>query len=211
MPVLPTSRIPFDTGQLSRRGFLAAGIAGGFALAARNQSNTQAQSSAATAVISTSSSGGAGVIPHSSNIEFPNPMRGQYENLLVAEYWQGNHTQAPTTISVTYGPTSTPAQTRSTSARSKPTWPRAAVGKRFGMRIMMADYPERTPYQAGRKTVSGATITTSGSAGTGVYPNWNDPAYLSMVQTLLNALGAQFDLDERLAYFEVSGYGDWSQ
>lgn len=33
MPVRPTSGNPFDTTRLSRRGFLAAGVAGGFALA----------------------------------------------------------------------------------------------------------------------------------------------------------------------------------
>src|SRR5271168_4788205 len=55
-PALPTRRkIPFDAGQLSRRGFLAASVAGGFALAARDQSNTQVQSSATTVVINTSS------------------------------------------------------------------------------------------------------------------------------------------------------------
>jgi multicopper oxidase len=47
MPGLPTSGIPFDAWQLSRRGFLAAGIAGGFALAACGHSDTQAQSNAA--------------------------------------------------------------------------------------------------------------------------------------------------------------------
>ena len=213
MPVLPTSRIPFDSGQLSRRGFLAAGIAGGFALAARNQSNTQAQSSATTAVIRTSSSGGVGVIPYSSNIEFPNPMRGQYEDLLVAEYWQGtsyagtDNYQRYVWADIHTGPnTFNFSQIQTDIANA------GAAGKRFGMRVMMADYPSRTDAVPTWATqVSGATISTTGSAGTAVYPNWNDPAYLSMVQTLLNALGAQFDLDERLAYFEVSGYGDWSQ
>ena len=91
MSVPPTRRkTSFVTAQLSRRGFLAAGVAGGFALAALDQPNTQPQSSrgAATKVINTSN-GEAGVIPYSSNIEFPNPMRGQYEDLLVAEHWQG--------------------------------------------------------------------------------------------------------------------------
>ena len=212
MPVPPTSRIPFDTGQLSRRGFLAAGVAGGFALAARNQSNTQAQSSGATAVISTSSSGGAGVIPHSSNIEFPSPMRGQYEDLLISEYWQG--TSYPGTDNYqryVWADIHTGPNTFDFSQIQIDMVAAAAVGKRFGMRIMMADYPERNAVPSWAQNVSGATITTSGSAGTGVYPNWNDPAYLSILQTLLNALGAQFDRDERLAYFEVSGYGDWSQ
>ena len=204
--------IPFDAGQLSRRGFLAAGIAGGYALAARDQSNTHAQSSATTAVINTSS-GGADVIPYSSNIEFPNPMRGQYEDLLVAEHWQGtsyagtDNYQRYVWADIHTGPnTFNFSQIESDMANA------AAAGKRFGMRIVMAGYPFRTDAVPTWATqVSGATITTTGSSGTATYPNWNNPAYLSMVQTLINALAAQFDHDERLAYFEVSGYGDWSQ
>jgi multicopper oxidase len=46
MPLLPTSGIPFDSARLTRRGFIAAGIAGGFALAGCSQ-NPKAASSAA--------------------------------------------------------------------------------------------------------------------------------------------------------------------
>jgi hypothetical protein len=209
MPALPASRFPLDTGQLTRRGFLAAGIAGGFALAARDQSDTHAQS---TPVINTSS-GGADVIPYSSNVELPNPMRGQYEDLLVAEYWHGtsyagtDNYQRYVWADIHTGPNTFDFSQIQTDMAAA-----AAAGKRFGMAIMMADYPFRfdaVPTWATQ--VPGATINTTGSAGTAVYPNWNNPAYLSMVQTLINALAAQFDLDERLAYFEVSGYGDWSQ
>jgi hypothetical protein len=145
MPVPRTSRIPFDTGQLSRRGFLAAGIAGGYALAARDRSNTQAQSSATTAVINTSW-GGAAVIPYSSDIEFPNPMRGQYEDLLVAEYWRGtsyagtDNYQRYVWADIHPGPNTFNFSQIETDMAAA-----AAAGKRFGMRIMMADYPSRTP------------------------------------------------------------------
>jgi FtsP/CotA-like multicopper oxidase with cupredoxin domain len=47
MPVLPTGGIPFDSAQLTRRGFIAAGIAGGFALAGCSRSSTNATSSSA--------------------------------------------------------------------------------------------------------------------------------------------------------------------
>jgi FtsP/CotA-like multicopper oxidase with cupredoxin domain len=47
MPVLPTSGVPFDGTRLTRRGFMAAGIAGGLALAACSQSNSQVSDSAA--------------------------------------------------------------------------------------------------------------------------------------------------------------------
>ncbi|MDT5119659.1 MAG: multicopper oxidase [Mycobacterium sp.] len=47
MPVLPTSGVPFDGARLTRRGFMAAGIAGGLTLAACGHSNSQVPSSAA--------------------------------------------------------------------------------------------------------------------------------------------------------------------
>ncbi len=47
MPVLPARGVPFGSAQLTRRGFIAAGIAGGFALAGCSQSSTNATSSSA--------------------------------------------------------------------------------------------------------------------------------------------------------------------
>ncbi len=41
MPVLPTSGVPFENAQLTRRGFMATGIAGGLALAACSQSKPE--------------------------------------------------------------------------------------------------------------------------------------------------------------------------
>ncbi len=45
MPVLPSSGVPFGGAQLTRRGFIAAGVASGFALAGCSQSSTYATSS----------------------------------------------------------------------------------------------------------------------------------------------------------------------
>lgn len=47
MPVLPTSGVPFEAARLSRRGFMAAGIAGGLALAGCSESHSQVSGSAA--------------------------------------------------------------------------------------------------------------------------------------------------------------------
>lgn len=44
-----------------------------------------------------------------------------------------------------------------------------------------------------------------------VIPAWNDPAYLDPFEDLLAALGRRYDGDERLAIFEMSGYGDFSE
>src|ERR1700741_2223151 len=43
MPAPPTSGVPLDKARLTRRGFIAAGIAGGFALAACGKSKSQSQ------------------------------------------------------------------------------------------------------------------------------------------------------------------------
>jgi FtsP/CotA-like multicopper oxidase with cupredoxin domain len=51
MPVLPTSGVPFGTAPLTRRGFIAAGIAGGFALAGCGQSSTTSSSAQMAAAI----------------------------------------------------------------------------------------------------------------------------------------------------------------
>jgi hypothetical protein len=107
-------------------------------------------------------------------------MRGQYEDLLVAEYWQG--TSFPGTdnyeryiwADIHTGPNTFDFSQIETDMAAA-----AAVGKRFSMRIMMADYPYANAIPSWAQNVSGATITTSGSAGTAVYPNWNNPAYLS--------------------------------
>jgi FtsP/CotA-like multicopper oxidase with cupredoxin domain len=47
MRMLPASEVPYDRARLTRRGFMAAGIAGGFALAACSQSNSKTSSNAA--------------------------------------------------------------------------------------------------------------------------------------------------------------------
>ncbi|MFD4368324.1 hypothetical protein [Rhodococcus sp. NPDC058521] len=44
-----------------------------------------------------------------------------------------------------------------------------------------------------------------------IVPEWNHPDYLGHFTELLAALGRRYDLDERLAVFEMSGYGDFSE
>ena len=46
MPARPTGGVPFDRARLTRRGFMAAGIAGGLTLAACSQSNSQVSGAA---------------------------------------------------------------------------------------------------------------------------------------------------------------------
>ena len=42
-------------------------------------------------------------------------------------------------------------------------------------------------------------------------PNWNSDAYLTAAEKLIAALGARYNKDERVEWFEFSGYGDWSE
>ncbi|MET0929935.1 MAG: hypothetical protein ABWX74_10465 [Aeromicrobium sp.] len=44
-----------------------------------------------------------------------------------------------------------------------------------------------------------------------VIPDWNGDGYLDAFGELLAALGRRYDRDERLAIFEMSGYGDFSE
>lgn len=222
MPVLPTSRIPLDMGQLSRRGFLAAAIASGLELTVgTGRCRDQTSSSGGAGPVRAAARQhpglrpGPGVIPYSSNIEFPNPMRGQYEDLLVAEYWQGT-SYAGTDNFQRYGW----SQIQPISQNSF-TWTQvdndiaaaAEAGKRFGMRVMAfaPGFGPDTAMPGWLTSVSGATMTSSGSGGTATFPVWNNPNYLACVQNLITAIGNRYDNDERLSWFEISGYGDWSQ
>jgi len=57
----------------------------------------------------------------------------------------------------------------------------------------------------------GATTELSKDDVTYVVPNWNSDAYLTAAENLIAALGARYNKDERVAWFEFSGYGDWSE
>jgi hypothetical protein len=57
----------------------------------------------------------------------------------------------------------------------------------------------------------GATTDYQYAGNTYVVPNWNAEAYLSPLENLIAALGARYDHDERVEWFEFSGYGDWSE
>ncbi|HEX2213679.1 MAG TPA: DUF4832 domain-containing protein, partial [Mycobacterium sp.] len=58
---------------------------------------------------------------------------------------------------------------------------------------------------------SGATGNYVSNGVTHVIPNWNSDAYLRAVENLVAALGQRYNKDERLAWFELSGYGDFSE
>jgi hypothetical protein len=61
------------------------------------------------------------------------------------------------------------------------------------------------------RATPGATTDHSFEGKTYVVPNWNADAYLRPLEHLITALGARYDHDERVEWFEFSGYGDWSE
>lgn len=46
---------------------------------------------------------------------------------------------------------------------------------------------------------------------THVIPDWNNATYLTNLEELIAALGRRYNKDERIAIFELSGYGDFSE
>jgi hypothetical protein len=61
------------------------------------------------------------------------------------------------------------------------------------------------------RSTEGATSEHVFNGMTYVVPNWNSDAYLKAMENLIAAMGARYDSDERVAWFEFSGYGDWSE
>jgi hypothetical protein len=150
------------------------------------------------------------VIPYSSNTEIPNPQRGQYLDNLQYEpegYWQGTSftvndycnryiwNEIEPTTHGTYVFTDIDDDIATA----------ASNGCRFGFRIMFASPSSVTVPTWAQST--GATQDLDGL----YFPIWNNATFLGYVQEMIAALGARYDLDERVAWFEVSGYGDWGE
>lgn len=95
----------------------------------------------------------------------------------------------------------------------------AAQGRRYHMRIMAFNsfqhlYDSSTTAQSvpsWLRSTSGATTDRLHSGITYVIPNWDNNSYLTAVENLIAAIGARYDNDERVEWFEFSGYGDWSE
>ena len=173
--------------------------------------------------------------------EIPNPLRGQYEDLMQPLFPQGNTAQH----SYPDWPPSFDAGMRVSWRQLQPTDPHTLapdtpddakydfsvidnalqqVGAR-GMRLMLrvsaynsccnAAYPNNTNISIPDwlRSIPGAATTfpTPDSGVRQVVPNWNSPAYLAGFEELLAALGRRYDGDERLSVFEFSGYGDFSE
>jgi hypothetical protein len=163
------------------------------------------------------------VIPFSAR-ELVNPKRGQYQDIGLPLYPQS------ATPSYPPWPGTDDAGTRILWSQIQPTNANAydftmidkaiaaarANNQRFHFRVMSfasfgyaGDTVIGVP--AWLRATSGATTDYHFGGKTYVVPNWNADAYLSPLEHLIAALGARYDHDERVEWFEFSGYGDWSE
>jgi hypothetical protein len=163
------------------------------------------------------------VIPFSAK-ELVNPKRGQYQDLGVPLYPQsttGGYPTWPGTDDA--GNRLLWSQIQPTNANSydftlidKLITAASAHNQRFHFRVMSfasVGYGGDTVIgvPAWLRATPGATTDYHFAGKTYVVPNWNADAYLSPLEHLIAALGARYDHDERVEWFEFSGYGDWSE
>lgn len=155
------------------------------------------------------------VIPFSAT-EIPNPGRGMYDwdgviNFPIGSYstWpiSPNYYHRPVWSAIDVGTTGPSYDWTSIDNLIEAA---AANGQRFSLSVMTIN-----PWAANGvpEWLWGTTAVTaySYSGSTWYVPNYNDPNYLTAACNFITALGARYDKDERLAWFEVSLYGDWSE
>jgi hypothetical protein len=168
-----------------------------------------------------------------------NPLRGQFENLLTPLFPQSNPVQAgfpawPGTADVNARidwrllqprdprllPPGAPDDLRfDFSQLDQAIEAAASKGRRFGFRVTAFNsccepsYPNNVDISVPDwlRSISGATQSFSHDGVAYIIPDWNSAAYLSYFSDLLAALGRRYDKDERVAIFEMSGYGDFSE
>lgn len=182
--------------------------------------------------------GVAAVVPYSAP-DLVNPMRGQFDNILTGLFPQSNDANRdlpawPGTrdagLRFTWrslqptDPASLPADAPDDQRYDFTRIDRAldaydAKGIRLGLRVSSYDSccEQLPPGQANigvpdwLAAQDGAVDRYDRDGTTQVIPDWNSDAYLDGFSALLEALGRRYDGDERLAIFEMSGYGDFSE
>ena len=164
-----------------------------------------------------------GVIPFSAK-DLVNPKRGEYQDLDVPLYPQSTTDRYPAWSGTDdAGTRFLWSQIQPTSANSYDfTLIDNAIAaahvhnQRFHFRVMSfasIGYGGNTVIgvPAWLRATPRATTDYHFGGKTYVVPDWNADAYLSALEHLIAALGARYDHDERVEWFEFSGYGDWSE
>ncbi|ORJ62657.1 hypothetical protein [Mycobacterium simiae] len=171
-------------------------------------------------------------IPPSAQ-EIPNPLRGQYEDLLNPLFPQGN----PAQQRYPAWPASYDASMRISWRQLQPTDPAtlppdapddrrfdfsaiddtlnklASRNMRLSLRIVTYNSdPHDTTIAIPdwmRPASASYPAAPNNPGATQVVPNWDHPRYLDAFGRLLAALGRRYDSDERLSVFEFSGYNQF--
>ena len=166
----------------------------------------------------------AAVTPFSAT-DLVNPKRGQYQDIGMPLYpqsgtntsppWPGTDDAGDRFLWLQLQPASpdaydfTPIDNEIAAAR--------AHNQRFHFRVMAfasnGDIGDNTVMGVPEwlHATPGATTDYFNGGKKYVVPNWNSDAYLKPLERLIAALGARYDHDERVEWFEFSGYGDWSE
>ena len=167
------------------------------------------------------------VIPWSA-IDVINPKRGQYNNLREGLFpqseppqsgypaWPGAYDAGTRYEWASLQPT---ANSYDFSAIDRDIAAAAAEGKRFHFRVTSfasccdTNYPGNVNMgvPGWLRATPGATQDYYKDGITHVIPNWNSDAYLDATENLIAALGQRYNKDERVEWFEFSGYGDFSE
>jgi hypothetical protein len=85
------------------------------------------------------------------------------------------------------------------------------TGAKFAFRVMSVnEFTSPIEVPAYLKQEAGGANCTYG--GTKVWvPAWDSPQFLARAQALISALGARFDGDPRLSYYDMGIYGHWGE
>lgn len=166
---------------------------------------------------------GGTVIPYSAP-EIINPLRGQYQDIGVDLYptadagrppWPGTYDAGDRFLWSDLQPTS--GEEFDFSVIDKAIESAHREDERFHFRVMAlcSEGCERGKLRSAvpdwLRSREGATSEFVKGDETYVVPNWNSDAYLAAAEKLIAALGARYNKDERVEWYEFSGYGDWSE
>jgi hypothetical protein len=169
-----------------------------------------------------------GALTPFSALDVNNPKRGQYENLtegLFPQSYPAQKKYPPWPAAFDTGdrfdwralqPTPT---TFNFAAIDTEIAKAAAAGKRFHFRVAafnsccLNSYPNNTDIGVPDwlRALPGATANYLHDGVTYVIPDWNNDKYLSAAERLISTLGKRYNKDERVDWFEFSGYGDFSE
>ena len=165
----------------------------------------------------------AAVIPFSAT-DLVNPKRGQYQDIGIPLYpqsatsgyppWPGTYDAGDRFLWSQIQPAS--ADTYDFTSIDNEIAAAHAHNQRFHFRIMAfasnGDSGNTVMGVPGwLHATPGATTDYYFGGKKYVVPNWNADPYLTPLEHLIAALGARYDHDERVEWFEFSGYGDWSE